>query len=71
MNEIKRLYDDERRKTSSNEKTIAQIYNENKSMATKLKQLQMEVDEYKENIESLEEQIKKATSVISTLEYAN
>jgi hypothetical protein len=36
---MKKLYDDERRKTSSNEKTISQLYSENKKLVDKLKDL--------------------------------
>lgn len=37
---MRRLYDDERRKTSANEKTIGDIYNENKILKNRLKDLE-------------------------------
>jgi uncharacterized protein YlxW (UPF0749 family) len=53
LNEVKRLYDDERRKTSSNEKSNSQLTAENKSLNNKLRELQRDVDEYKSTIDHL------------------
>lgn len=68
---MKRLYEEERRKTSSNQKTLSQIHAENKNLNMKLKEMQHEIEEYKSTIDDLEQKIKKATSIISTLEYAH
>jgi uncharacterized protein YlxW (UPF0749 family) len=50
---MKRLYDDERRKTASNEKSVSQLVNENKNLNNRLRELQREVDEYKSTIDHL------------------
>lgn len=48
--EFKRLYDEERRKTQTNEKTVGQLANENKNLNNRLRTLQSEVEDYKSTI---------------------
>jgi len=50
LNDIKRLYDDERRKTLSNEKSVNQLVSENKSLNNKLRDLLKDVDDYKSEV---------------------
>jgi DNA repair exonuclease SbcCD ATPase subunit len=71
LREVKRLFDDERRKTATNEKALNQYVNDNRNLSGRLSNLQREVDKYKSEIGELEEKISKASNVITALEHDN
>ena len=68
MNELRNMYDGERRKTMAVEKTISQLTNENKSLNGKVRDLEDILEDEKRNTQDIENKMTKAYSIIDALE---
>ena len=51
MRQLRNQYEDERRKTMSNERTVSQLQNDNRNLTNNIRDLQRELDQFCETDE--------------------